>query len=195
MAVWAVITLNESVLLCSVPHWAVTFIWSVDVNFPDSNLKACPAQFWPSFLPRATLWQKGLTVYSSWARHRWKDWWNMLWHPKAPVTTWMQQLKPKASSVKDISWNTRGMLYQLNIITLMVTVSHFKSTGRNQGDHFSIDLHEHSTKLIFIYWHIYLYLYIYIYIYICLEVMIIAVTMVSYSLLLSGPQLATTGTK
>ena len=107
--------------------------------------------------------QKGLTVYSSWARHRWKDWWNMLWHPKAPVTTWMQQLKPKASSVKDISWNTRGMLYQLNIITLMVTVTHFKSTGRNQGDHFSIDLHEHSTKLIFIYWHIYLFIYIYIY--------------------------------
>lgn len=53
------------------------------------------------------------------------------------------------------------MLYQLNIITLMVTVTHFKSTGRNQGDHFSIDLHEDSTKLIYIY----------------LEMMIIAVTM------------------
>ena len=48
------------------------------------------------------------------------------------VTTWMHQLTLKTSSVKEISWNTRGMIQQLNIITFMVTLNHFKSNGRNQ---------------------------------------------------------------
>lgn len=101
-----------------------------------------------------------------------KDWWNMLCHPKAPVTTWSLICERNIPKYEGHALPTQHHY-------LMVTVNHFKSTGRNQWDHFSIDLHEHSTKLIYIY----------------LEMMIIAVTMATYSQLLSGPQLDTTGTK
>lgn len=96
----------------------------------------------------------------------------MLCHPKAPVTTWSLICERNIPKYEGHALPTQHHY-------LMVTVNHFKSTGRNQWDHFSIDLHEHSTKLIYIY----------------LEMMIIAVTMATYSQLLSGPQLDTTGTK
>lgn len=73
------------------------------------------------------------------------------------------------------------MLYQINIITLMVPVHNFENVGGYQWEHFSVVLHVHSKKLIFkiIY----------------LEMMIIMFAMVTYSLLLSGLQLATTVSK